>query len=127
MFSKKIVLAAALVTVVALAACQQPTKSPPSGGAQLPNPASVYCADQGYTLEMREGEGGQYGVCIFPDGTECDEWAFMRGECGVEWSYCAQQGYTLEVRDGVATCVFDDGSACAEIDYFNGDCAPGSK
>jgi putative hemolysin len=49
--------------------------------AGLPNPASVYCAEQGYTLEMREGEGGTYGVCLFPDGSECDEWAYYRGEC----------------------------------------------
>ncbi len=51
--------------------------------AELPNPASVYCEDQGYRLEMRTGDdGGQYGVCVFPDGSECDEWAFYRGECG---------------------------------------------
>ncbi|MBN1260537.1 MAG: DUF333 domain-containing protein, partial [Anaerolineae bacterium] len=24
---------------------------------------------------------GQYGVCIFPDGSECDEWAFFNGAC----------------------------------------------
>lgn len=49
--------------------------------AGLPNPASVYCEEKGYRLEMREGEGGTYGVCLFPDGSECDEWAYFRGEC----------------------------------------------
>lgn len=50
--------------------------------AELPNPASVYCEEQGYRAEIRtDDEGGQYGVCIFPDGSECDEWAFYRGEC----------------------------------------------
>lgn len=49
----------------------------------LSNPASVYCEEQGYRLEIREDdEGNQYGVCVFPDGSECDEWAFFRGECG---------------------------------------------
>jgi Tol biopolymer transport system component/putative hemolysin len=48
----------------------------------LANPASVYCEEQGYTLEMRTDENGDYGVCIFPDGSECEEWAFYRGECG---------------------------------------------
>jgi putative hemolysin len=63
-----------------LGACCPPVDT---GGADLANPASVYCQEQGYTLEMRTDEdGGQYGVCIFPDGTECDEWAFYRGECG---------------------------------------------
>lgn len=47
----------------------------------LPNPASVYCLEQGGTLEMREDENGTYGVCIFPDGSECDEWAYFRKEC----------------------------------------------
>jgi putative hemolysin len=47
----------------------------------LPNPASQYCEDQGYELEMREEAGGTAGYCLFPDGTECEEWAFYRGEC----------------------------------------------
>jgi putative hemolysin len=63
-----------------LSACRP---SAPSGGAELANPASVYCEEQGYTLEIRtDSDGGQYGVCVFADGTECDEWAFYRGECG---------------------------------------------
>jgi putative hemolysin len=49
------------------------------------NPASVYCQEQGYVLEMRtDADSGTYGVCIFPDGSECEEWAFYRGECGPE-------------------------------------------
>lgn len=48
----------------------------------LPNPASKYCEDQGFKLEMRTDAQGTTGYCIFPDGTECEEWAFFRGECG---------------------------------------------
>ncbi len=52
----------------------------------LPNPASVYCKKLGYKLEIRTNpDGSQYGACIFPDGSECEEWAFFRGECGVEY------------------------------------------
>jgi putative hemolysin len=47
----------------------------------LPNPASVYCEEQGYALEMRTSDAGTTGYCIFPDGTECEEWAYSRGEC----------------------------------------------
>ena len=48
----------------------------------LANPASEYCVEQGYTLHILEDdEGNQYGVCIFPNGDQCDEWAFYRGEC----------------------------------------------
>jgi putative hemolysin len=51
-------------------------KPAPDGGGQAPNagmanPASVYCIDQGGKLEIREGDGGQYGVCVMPDATEC--------------------------------------------------------
>ncbi len=56
------------------------------GRIGMANPASVYCVQSGYTLEIRTDDtGGQRGVCIFPDGAECEEWAFSRGECGVEY------------------------------------------
>jgi uncharacterized protein YggE len=49
----------------------------------IPNPASKFCEDQGYKSENRTAaDGSQTGYCVFPDGTECDEWAFFRGECG---------------------------------------------
>ena len=48
----------------------------------LANPASVYCLEQDGTLEVREDEAGnQYGVCIFSDGSECEEWTYYNGEC----------------------------------------------
>ena len=51
-------------------------------GSELANPASVHCVEQGGSLEIRTDEtGGQFGVCIFDDGSECEEWAFFRGEC----------------------------------------------
>lgn len=51
--------------------------------ANMPNPASVYCEQNGNKLEIRTAaDGSQSGVCIFPDGSTCDEWAFYRGECG---------------------------------------------
>lgn len=52
--------------------------------AGLANPASINCEDNGGTLDIREWEGGQYGVCIFPNGKECEERAFMRGECSAK-------------------------------------------
>ncbi len=56
-----------------------PTTTPQ---ANLPNPASVYCEQQGNRLEIRTAaDGSQSGVCIFPDSSECDEWAYYRGEC----------------------------------------------
>jgi putative hemolysin len=54
----------------------------PAPSTGLANPASVHCEAKGHTLEIRsDKDGNQYGVCVFADGTECNEWAFFRGEC----------------------------------------------
>ena len=51
--------------------------------ANMPNPASVYCEQTGNKLEIRTAaDGSQNGICVFPDGSTCDEWAYYRGECG---------------------------------------------
>jgi putative hemolysin len=82
------VLLVVLIGVVVCTVLFAPVRSSetePGGEASLPNPASVYCEEQGGSLEIRStADGGQYGVCIFPDGSECEEWAFYRGECGPE-------------------------------------------
>ncbi len=59
------------------------SSAPGAGGAaKMPNPASVYCTEHGAAIEIRtDATGAQYGVCRFPDGSECDEWAYFRGEC----------------------------------------------
>jgi hypothetical protein len=51
-------------------------------GVAMPNPASKYCVEQGYNNTIRTNpDGSQTGYCIFPNGTECEEWSFFRGEC----------------------------------------------
>lgn len=47
----------------------------------LANPASVYCIEQGGTVEIRNEFNGQVGYCVFEDGSECEEWAYFRLEC----------------------------------------------
>ncbi|MBF8255730.1 MAG: protein of unknown function DUF333 [Anaerolineales bacterium] len=74
---------AAIVFVGALAACgPTPDPSPVPTQAGLPNPASVFCEGQGGRLEIRtDASGGQVGICVFHDGSECEEWALFRNEC----------------------------------------------
>ncbi len=49
---------------------------------QIANPASVYCQENGGKSEIRNNpDGSQTGYCLFENGNECEEWAFMRGEC----------------------------------------------
>jgi uncharacterized protein len=90
----------------------------------MPSPASDHCTRSGYTLEIRSSDAGEYGACVFSDGTECEEWSFFRGECGITRTFCAQQGFTAEVRNGELICVFDDGSSCSEWEYSRGCCGP---
>jgi putative hemolysin len=73
-----------IVVILSLAACGPSVVEPTAEtgeSANMPNPASVYCEQQGGRVEMRDGEGGTYGVCVFEDGGECEEWAYYRGEC----------------------------------------------
>jgi hypothetical protein len=70
-----------LIGVLAVVACGGNATETPQ--ANMPNPAAVFCEDQGYKVEIRTAaDGSQQGFCILPDGTECDEWAFFQGECG---------------------------------------------
>jgi putative hemolysin len=60
----------------------------PSPLANMANPASVYCEKNGGKLELRQDASGAVaGICIFPDGSECDEWSYFRDECKPDDSF----------------------------------------
>jgi putative hemolysin len=81
MYYKTLTLLFLVFSLVLLSSCTTAGGSP-TPVADMPNPASVFCAENGGVVEMREdADGGVQGVCVFPDGSECDEWAFFRGEC----------------------------------------------
>jgi predicted secreted protein/putative hemolysin len=79
-----IALGILLVLLAFTAGCTQQAATPATttqAPAGLANPASVYCGDVGGTLEiMKDATGGEYGMCNFPNGTSCEEWALFRGE-----------------------------------------------
>lgn len=52
----------------------------PTGKAGIANPASVNCVNVGGTVQIKDSAAGQYGMCAFPNGTTCEEWALFRGE-----------------------------------------------
>jgi putative hemolysin len=122
-----------------------PGETQASAPIGMPNPASVHCTDEGGTLEMRQDAGGgEYGTCLFADGTECEEWAFFRGECspgGAKPSTnmpnpasvnCTDQGGTLEIRQDArggeyGMCLFPDNTECEEWALLRGTCAPGAN
>lgn len=95
--------------------------------AGVPNPAAVYCEELGYKSETRtDSMGGQHGVCVFPDKSECRSWDFLKGKCGQKFTFCERQGYKIEnrVKDmgtwraEYAVCVFPDGSERPEWKFF---------
>lgn len=48
----------------------------------IANPASENCVAKGGRVEIRKNsDASEYGVCVFSDETECEEWALFRGEC----------------------------------------------
>ena len=78
-------LLALVLLLFFLAGCAPTASSNASAAtaaAGIANPASVFCETNAGRLEIRTApDGGQFGVCVFPDGSECEEWAFFRGEC----------------------------------------------
>jgi putative hemolysin len=67
---------------VALVASCGPAQSTSTPAPNMPNPAAVYCEQQGGKSEIvTAADSSQSGRCVFPDGNQCDEWAYFRGEC----------------------------------------------
>lgn len=62
--------------VLTLAGCGN-NSNPEDENAEIANPASVYCEENGWNLVL---EGGAW-LCMFPDGSYCEEWSYQRGEC----------------------------------------------
>ena len=77
------------IFLVALTVSYAPTamaQAPPAqkSAGQIANPASENCVRQGGTLAIQKhNDGGEYGVCLFQDDRQCEEWAMFRGECPV--------------------------------------------
>ena len=112
----------------------------PAPRPHLANPASQNCVDKGGKLVIeRQPDGGQYGVCVFEDNRQCEEWALMRGQCpagGIRVTghvtpaarYCAITGgnYTAVARNGVAdeqgTCAVSGGRTCDADAYYRRTC-----
>lgn len=70
-----------LATTALVAACgsdAEPRGTTPDVG--LANPASVFCVEQGGTVEIVDETDGQVGYCNLPDGNRVEEWEYFRSE-----------------------------------------------
>jgi putative hemolysin len=100
--------------------------------AQVANPASQRCAQEGGTLQIEQRpDGGQFGVCVFTDNRQCEEWALFRVECpagGLRVTgyltpaarYCAITGG--KYADADDSCALPGGKVCNAEDYWGGSC-----
>lgn len=70
------ILAAGVLTLAGCGKSQTPAENSDEN-LEIANPASVYCEENGGTLVLEEGAW----LCMFPDGSYCEEWAFMNWEC----------------------------------------------
>jgi putative hemolysin len=89
--------------------------APPPPAPQLANPASAHRIEQGGRHVVERGSAGEFGVCLFEDNRQCEEWALLRGHCPVGGRrvtgyatpaarYCAITGgsYSITGRSGAA-------------------------
>jgi putative hemolysin len=108
----------------------------------LPNPASVTCIKKGGEVVIeKRGDGGEYGICLFEDNRQCEEWAMLRGNCPVGGikvtgyvtpaaQYCAITGgeYTITANSNMeneqGVCTFNKGEKCDVWKYYDGKCSP---
>ncbi len=131
---------AAIVAGCGAAAPTSQSAPEPKAAAKIANPASENCVKRGGTLTIRKrGDGGEYGVCLFEDNRQCEEWAMLRGECpvgGIKITgyitpaarYCAITGGKYRVtgssnaKQEQGSCTFKNGRTCDVWDYFTGKC-----
>ena len=89
----------------------------------------------------KNGAGAEYGVCVFEDNRQCEEWALFRGECpkgGLRVTgyltpgarYCVIRGGTYRMTDPAigqkpesGTCELPGGKRCAARSLFAGTCS----
>jgi len=97
----------------------------------MANPASVNCVAKGGTVTVkRRPGGGEYGVCYFEDNRQCEEWAFLRGDCpyggrritGYDDDaeiFCAISGGTVHTENKPVSCELPDGAgSCSAAAFF---------
>ena len=113
----------------------------PDSNVGIANPASTNCINKGGILKIQKGGGGgEYGICVFKDNRQCEEWALFREECPIGGKkitgyvtpaaqFCVITGGSYNVTGQTntdkeqGTCTFNSGNICDVWDYYNGKCS----
>lgn len=137
-----------LLIAFVLTACIRPE---PAASASMPNPASKNCVDKGGKFATVTLSTGEAGLCLFADGSLCDEWAFFDGKCQAGQNKpvgkpaagaqtkpqlanpasvnCVDKGGQLlivQARDGseYGLCQLSTGKLCEEFAFLRGERKP---
>lgn len=100
--------------------------------ADISNPASKYCIEKGGIFVIKKlANEEEYGVCMFSNNRECEEWALFRDECPIggvstrgyseEQTYCVISGGVISGDKG-EYCIFSNGKTCDVEKLFLGNC-----
>ena len=97
---RSVILATATV-ILTLAGCRGDGSS---AAVERANPASEYCMANGGRQVIETAGSGQYGVCLFEDNRQCEEWALLRGACPIGGiritGYATPQARYCAIRGG---------------------------
>jgi len=123
--------------VVALTGCGGDAST---SARRLANPASENCVAKGGRLVIEAAPAGQYGVCLFEDNRQCEEWALLHGTCpdgGIKVTgyitpqarYCTIRGgdYAVTAEPTAATpeagtCTLPGEPSCDALALYEGRC-----
>jgi len=47
----------------------------------IANPATVYCVKQGGKVTTVQNNKEEVTVCVFSDGSQCEQWSYYKGDC----------------------------------------------
>lgn len=91
---QKIIIAIAMSWILALTWCSLIPQTE-NWQNETPNPASVFCEENGGTLEIIPDEWWTRANCNFDDWSFCEERAYYHGECS-PWRW---NGNTIELQE----------------------------
>lgn len=91
---QKIIIAIAMSWIIALTWCSLIPQTE-NWQNETPNPASVFCEENGGILEIIPDEWGTRINCNFDDWSFCEERAYYHGECS-PWRW---NGNTIELQE----------------------------
>ena len=115
-----------VVVALALASCGDSDEKDSGPNSGLANPASVFCEEQGGTVEIvTDAQGNQSGICGLPDGTRIEEWEYYRqfhgegsgaGLANPAAVFCEEQGGIVSGVEPM--CELPDGTTVDAWEYF---------